>query len=537
MDRRTFLAAMASPLLASCEFVDGDPQPSGLLLGPDMALGHRVRGGPGEVRRTEAVQTLRVPVAIIGAGIGGLSAAWRLAKSGITDFALFEMESQAGGNARWGENAITPYPWGAHYLPLPTRESRSVRELLADLGVLHGSIDAQTPEYDQRYLVHAPQERLYIKGLWQEGLLPRFGVSQRDLDQYQRFEETIERYKRQRDTAGRKPFAMPTRSAGIDAASRRLDAGNMRDWMNTHGFDSPYLQWYVDYGCRDDYGTRAAETSAWAGLHYFASRDGQAAHADSHSVLTWPEGNGWLVRRLTEWLAKRGTSPIRTGALCTRVVTGRSGVELDVYLAAEQRTIKVHAAQVVWAAPAFVLARVWENPPAGLREACARIEYAPWLVANLTLDALPEDLGPAGLAWDNVLYDGASLGYVVATHQAIRVAQGPTVITWYRPMTDGTPREVRNRLANTAWRTWVDEILGELGKPHPGLPGMLKRIDIWRWPHAMPRPAAGFLSAPLRTLLAGLDRPLSFAHSDLTGLSLFEEAHDAGVRAAELLRR
>jgi len=29
-----------------------------------------------------------------------------------------------------------------------------------------------------------------------------------------------------------------------------------------------YLRWYVDYGCRDDYGAPASATSAWAGVHY-----------------------------------------------------------------------------------------------------------------------------------------------------------------------------------------------------------------------------------------------------------------------------
>ena len=30
------------------------------------------------------------------------------------------------------------------------------------------------------------------------------------------------------------------------------------------GFDAPTLQWYVDYACRDDYGTSSAEVSARA---------------------------------------------------------------------------------------------------------------------------------------------------------------------------------------------------------------------------------------------------------------------------------
>ena len=217
-------------------------------------------------------------------------------------------------------------------------------------------------------------------------------------------------------------------------------------------------------------------------------------------------------------------------------VTGQQLVGLDAFEAVERHQVDELAAHRRRRVPAFVLARIWENPPAGLREAVARVDYVPWLVANLTLDALPADLGPAGLAWDNVLYGSASLGYIVATHQSIRVHPGATVITWYRPLTKGSPRDARKRLSTTSWRTWVDEIVGELARPHPGLPGLLKRIDIWRWGHAMPRPVPGFLGSPLRSLLAGLGRPLSFAHSDLRGLSLFEEAHDAGVRAARRLQ-
>jgi len=32
-------------------------------------------------------------------------------KRGFTDFVLLEMNAQPGGNARWGENDITAYPW------------------------------------------------------------------------------------------------------------------------------------------------------------------------------------------------------------------------------------------------------------------------------------------------------------------------------------------------------------------------------------------------------------------------------------------
>jgi monoamine oxidase len=82
----------------------------------------------------------------------------------------------------------------------------------------------------------------------------------------------------------------------------------------------------VNYACRDDYGSDYALVSAWAGLHYFASRDGRAQDAESDQVLTWPEGNGWLTKRIRERMAAR----VETGALVHRIEETRNGVEIDV---------------------------------------------------------------------------------------------------------------------------------------------------------------------------------------------------------------
>jgi len=528
MKRRAFLGALSSGLFASCEFRDGQALPPGDLLGPDMALGHALRDAglpaPGEEKR--------IGIAIIGAGIGGLSAAWQLARQGVTDTHLFELETVAGGNARAAENAITPYPLGAHYLPLPGPEAIHLRTLLADLGVLQGDPQAAVPAYDERYLVHAPQERLYHGGLWHEGLVPRHIASGRDGAQMQRFDDTIAAFKSIRGSDGGRAFAIPSLMAGKHAASDALDGGNMAHWMQTQGFDSDLLDWTVNYGCRDDYGALARDVSAWAGVHYFASRIGTARNADAHGVLTWPQGNGWLVAQMLARQQARGVAPVHTSALCSRVETMRGHALIDIYHAAERRSVRYRAERVIWAAPAFTLARAWANPPPGFTAAASAIQTSPWLVANLTLDAMPEDAGPAALAWDNVLYDSPSLGYVVATHQKIQVRPGPTVLTYYLPLAHMAPMQARARLAGAPWHEWVMPILDELSKPHPDLRARLKRLDLWRWPHAMPRPAPGFRSLPIRRMLAHSDGPLLFAHSDLSGLPLFEEAHFAGVRAA-----
>ena len=532
MDRRAFLAACATPLFASCEYQGGKPVYGGKNLGPDMALGHKLRdGGFGA-----AVETRRVPVAIVGGGVGGLSAAWRLAKRGITDFKLFELEAVLGGNARSGISGAIPHPWGAHYLPYPTSESVHIRQLLADLGVLLGDPAAVVPRYDERYIVGVPQERLYIEGLWQEGVLPRIVAKPRDLDQYQRFEAIVSRYKKQRDGAGNKSFAIPSALSSQDETMRRLDGQNFRDWLLARGLDSPLLHWYTNYGCRDDYGAQAANTSAWAGLHYYACRDGLAQDTDHQGVLTWPEGNGWLVRQMAAWIRAKASESLMPQSACVRLQTAGTYAEIDIYSAAENRIIRYRADQVIWAAPAQVLARVWTNPPPALRTAAAQVELSPWLVANLSLDHLPQDAGPASLAWDNVLYDSPALGYVIATHQTISVKPGATVLTYYLPLANEPIAQARKRLLETKWEVWAEGIITELSRPHPGLREALKRIDIWRWPHAMARPVPGFLTLPIRKLLAELKQPLSFAHADLTGISLFEEANYAGVRAADAAR-
>ena len=49
----------------------------------------------------------------------------------------------------------------------------------------------------------------------------------------------------------------------------------------------------MNYACRDDYGAMASDTSAWAGIHYFSSRE-----PEEKGPLTWPEGNGWIAKQL-----------------------------------------------------------------------------------------------------------------------------------------------------------------------------------------------------------------------------------------------
>ena len=529
MKRRDFLASCAALAVAGCGEVKGPPLPPGELSGSGMDSGHRLRDG----RFSAAAEVRRVPVLIVGAGIGGLSAAWRLERAGFRDFAILELESSAGGNSRYGENAVSAYPLGAHYLPLPTLEARAVRELLADLGALQGDPQAARPVYDERMLCHAPQERLHISGLWQDGLWPRLGVAAAERDQYARFQDRMAEFREARDAQGRRAFALPAALSSPEARWRELDRITMRQWLLDNGFDSSHLHWYVNYACRDDYGCGSNETSAWAGIHYFACRNGEAANAERDSVLTAPEGNGWIVRRLAQRYADRTI----TGALAVRVLQNRRVASADFLLERENRIVRYEAEQLIWAAPLFVLPHVAPELPAPLAATARAGDHAPWLVANLTLTEEPHSGAGAPLAWDNVLYDSPALGYIVATHQRIAAAPGPTVLTYYHALSAEPPKQARERLLNTPREEWARQILSDLGRAHPEIRHITQRLDVFRHGHAMIRPVPGTIWSVARQSLARGWGRVQFAHADVSGMSLFEEANYQGVRTAEAVLR
>jgi hypothetical protein len=288
----------------------------------------------------------------------------------------------------------------------------------------------------------------------------------------------------------------------------------MRDWLRREGFTSAAAHWLADYGCRDDYGARSADASAWAGLHYFASREQEAA-----GPLTWPEGNGRIVRHLAAVLGER----VRPGAGVHRVE--RAGRDVRVRAGAVEYLCEA----VVFAAPTLLAPYVIEGAQS------PGFTYSPWLTANLTLERWPEERGGAApVAWDNVIHDSPGLGYVVATHQSLRTHQPRTVWTYYRPLADGGPRERRRALARSTWAEWRDAILADLGRAHPDIGQCVSRIDVMRMGHAMARPAPGFLARhgehARRTELGGR---LFYANSDVSGISIFEEAQYRGVAAAE----
>ncbi|MGZ5970113.1 MAG: FAD-dependent oxidoreductase [Polyangiales bacterium] len=524
--RRDVLATFLGAAFAvSCRRSPRGPHFSGEIVGPDAARGHRLRDPALRAQllaRTDLPET-RVRCAIVGGGPAGLSAAWRLKRGGLDDFAILELEDVAGGTSRSGETSVTRYPWGAHYVPVPAPDARALLTLFGEMGVLEGKEPDGTAIVAEEALCRAPEERLFYRGAWYEGLYLHVGASRDDLAQYRAFRRELVKWQKWRDSKGRRAFTIPTSQASDDPEVLALDATSMRAWMDQRGFVSPRLRWFVDYACRDDYALSLENASAWAGLFYFVSRMGPDGHAAE--LMTWPDGNGRLVRHLTSVVGTK----IQTGITVIDVARKDREVPRSVTIVAvdpkgePRRIVCEHA---ILATPRHVSRAVFS----GLPHDPVAFDYGAWCVANLHLSGRPGSSG-VPFAWDNVLYESPSLGYVVATHQTGK-DHGPTVWTWYYAITDPGPA-AREKLLAASFHDWADVAYQDLARAHEDLASHLDRVEVVRWGHAMTRPIVGQRKALAVSNAQVSQGSVHFAHTDLSGVALFEEAYDHGVRAAE----
>ncbi len=492
----------------------------GKLLSPHVALGHKLRDGANFPKPTKESE---VRALIVGGGIAGLSAAWWFKRNGFDNFKILELEPEVGGNSRSGQNQYGKYPWGAHYIPLPGPEALYVTELFKDLKVIKGYNGEGLPIYDELFLCHEPSEKLFKDGCWQDGLVPQKGLQSKDKEEIERFFQFIKSFKEAKGFDRKWAFTVPLAFSSEDEKFRQLDKLSFKAWLTQNGFKTRPLLWYLNYCCRDDYGGTLDTVSAWAGIHYFAGRKGKAANANPQTVLTWPEGNGWIVNQLREQIHEH----ISVNSLAFKIQNQtEQGVEVCVYNHQTEEVELIRAKKLIYAAPRYTAKYIL---PGYNFPGIESLDYSPWLVANLSLSKLPEDQ-----AWDNVSYYSPSLGYVVSNHQDIKVySDGAKVITYYLPLSKGSSAHERHTAYLKQYGDWTKLIVDDLEQMLPSVSQNILNLDVWLWGHGMIKPTVGYLWGETRQQMLKNVGNIYFAHSDMSGISIFEEAQYQGVEAAK----
>jgi len=528
LTRREILGTLAGASLAAMSGCGTPPPPfpKGEIIGASDSFGHQLRDGL--LPKPAADAWTDIPLVIVGGGVAGLSAAWHLKKSGFNDFVLLELEQRAGGTSCSGSSPVSAYPWGGHYLPVPMKKNTQLIRLLDEMKILESIGADGTPIVAEQFLVRDPDERIFFNGRWYEGLFPSEGATSEDLRQFEVFKKEIDQWANWRDGQGRRAFSVPVATCSDDPHATALDKISMRQWLDSKGFNSKRLNWYVEYATLDDHGTTLEQTSAWAGLFYFAARQ-EKSGVEHQQFITWPEGNGRLIAHLHE----KVKAHVRLGVATTDIASTPEGLRVTAYDRSLNKALGFRAKHVIFAAPQFLAQRViaeYRNaPPPHIKH----FQYGAWFVANLFIKERPKlNENDMSLCWDNVIYDSKSVGYIVATHQSC-IDYGKTVLTYYYPFIEENPRDARTRLLAGDWAHWAEFTLADLSTAHPDIRSIIERIDIMRWGHAMIQPRAGFIWSDARMQAAKPFGAIHFAHSDLSGMAFFEEAFHHGLRAAD----
>jgi len=525
LSRRELLSLfLGAPFaMAACRLGGARRFPEGEIVGQSVDIGHVLRENRGFDVPADNWRTIKT--AIVGGGVAGLTAAWKLKRENVNDFVLLELEKEIGGTARSCRGEPVPYPWGAHYLPVPFQENSELISLLDEMSLIDGRAADGELVIKEQFLCREPEERLFFKGRWYEGLYPSVGTPDEDKRQYNEFQKQIDGWVNWRDAAGKRAFVVPVEMSSTDTQVTDLDKISFAEWLRQSGFTSDRLLWYCDYACRDDYGLKLEQTSAWAGLFYFCSRVRKAG-VESQPFITFPEGNGRFVNHFY----KKVSENARHSQIAVSIVPNADGVDV-IYL--DGNTLRgFHCENVIYAAPIFTAPFVIRSFRDDAPFAASEFQHNAWFVANLFLNDRPKPRFAKDfpLAWDNVFYDSPSLGYVTATHQK-EIDYGPTILTYYYPMC--AEPNGRTTLFNYDWRQLADVCLTDMSRAHPDIYDLISRIDIMRWGHAMISPRPNFLWSGIRDKAIKPYRNIHFAHTDLSGVALFEEAFYHGLRASK----
>lgn len=493
------------------------------LSGTNHILGHRLRLND----FPKPVRTITTPYLIIGGGITGLSAARQFAKKGITDFLIVELENHVGGNSSNGENKYSKYPLGAHYLPLPNFSDKELLAFLKEAQIIVRYDEKGYPVFDEEQLTFSPQERLYYKNSWQESLVPKSGNTAGENTAFQLFFEKMDFFRTAKGSDGKYLFDIPLAQSSNEKYAKDFDNITMKQWLGENGFTAGPLLNYVDYCCRDDFGYGIEFVSAWAGIHYFAARKHDATSDKVENVLTWAEGNARLAAHLKQYVDGKTLKR----HLAHNITIQNDKVVTRVYSDETKETIEILADKVILATPQFVNQYLLKD-----RKPIAQaFHYAPWLLATLVVRELSDNYSYP-LCWDNVIYGAEGLGYIYDQHQSLQQLQSRKVITYYYSFSASDSGKSRREMYKKSKEFWKQMVIKDLKIAHPDIGDNIEEMEIHLLGHGMISPVPGFLFGKAKAAAKQpIENKIYFAHSDLSGISIFEEAFHQGINVVNTI--
>ncbi|MGQ9687698.1 MAG: FAD-dependent oxidoreductase [Desulfobaccales bacterium] len=439
---------------------------------------------------------IRVEVAVVGAGLSGLAAAYDLRDREVL---VLEAAEQPGGVCLPGSYQGVPYPAGSAYFYCDPEDQESLG-WFRDLGL----------ELDQA-LVAPPTSALFDRGRWHPDCFSAQGLTSLPLtpkvkEQLLGFHDRLVRLEETWD-----PLATPFMTRPV------WDHISLQDYLETVEHLPREVTGLLEPYCRSCLGAGPGEVSAWAGLYFL-----MAEFSPTPRVGFFPEGNA----RLAQALAAALNQPVRLRQTVVAVKPHPDGVYLRVWDEEGQRPWLLEAGMVILATGKFVTRRLLPPDCGWDLELFEAFRYSSYVVAALggrfTLEA------PGFENW--VAGEPAFSDFILTPRQAPPGAPRVMVIFAPQPYPGG-----RETLLSKTPEEQGREILAAAGRHFPGLEAEVEEIHLYRFGHAQVVPYPGFLHF-LKGRLSPQEGRLILANSDMEGLPCVEAALVQGRKAARRVR-
>ena len=446
--------------------------------GEDNRICHEVRDKGNQIF-TRPPASARHDVVIVGGGVSGLAAAYRLQH---LDFLLLEKEPHWGGNAYEMEYDGSIYATGSAFL---TKDEYAY-EFAKEIGLEPLPVNSPDASIIRGELVH---------DTWGDGLdkLP-YPASVRD--SFKKFKKEM---------------------LAIDVnKSKELFDQPFSDFVK--GYPAEIKQWWDNFG-PSNWGATSEETTAGLGILNLQEMADESRADDRY---TWPGGLGALTKKLAEILQPKYKDHMQTGATTVAVVSETEGVLVTYMLGGELKTVAAQA--VIMATPKFITQRIVAGLPEKQDDAMQKIRYIPYPVVNLIFDKPVINHGYDTWCPGNTFTDFVVADWIIQKQAGYK--QKFNIVTCYTPMRE----EDRGYLLNEIGaRKIAANVLTDFQKLMPGLNVDPVEVHIYRRGHPL------YMSTPkLYTQVQPLARHamdrVFFANTDSEGP---ESTTNTGILAAQ----
>jgi hypothetical protein len=490
--------------------------------GDDNTTAHAVRDGKMFELPPPAGDLL--DCVIIGGGVAGLVAAWKLDKVGAKNFLLLEKDAPVGGFARRDGDAAHPFSQAAAYTVYPYNDN--LIEVYTDLGIVTGLDMDGAAIVDPKYLLKAPGNNVFIDGKWYEDAwetgLDKLPFSPQVIADLKAFREDMKTWYNFVGMDGKIGFDTPTDASTADADVRALDGMSLLEYVTKKGW-APEVAQFFEYYARSSFGSTHDTLSAWAAINFLGS--------EFYPTIVQPGGNSHLALALA---AKIGAARLKTNTFVVQAKNEGNEVHVSYLEGGVVKTVRAKTA--IFAAYLFVGKYILPDllADAARYKAVDAFQYTPYIVANVHVTRTP-----AGLGYDNWCHGDYFMTDIIVAdwasfdEPAKAPLSRPNVLTCYCPLI-GPNR--RAELLDRPYEAYEKLLLDSLEKVLPGVRDTVTAVDLYRWGHAMLAPNKGFVFGKERE---DSQKPLgliSFARHDVDALPAFENSVGAAYRAVEEVR-